>query len=95
MLPAPLTALEINGLRQALFTFYTDKNEQHLSQIFTIFDRNHDGKISRAELVLVMKSVQRGLADSAVEQMMDEADSNGDGFIDLREFSEVIKRHSD
>lgn len=95
MLPARLTALEINGLRQALSTFYTDKNEQHLSQIFTIFDRNHDGKISRAELVLVMKSVQRGLADSAVEQMMDEADSNGDGFIDLREFSEVIKRHSE
>lgn len=95
MLPAPLTSLEINGLRQALSAFYTDRNEQRLSQIFTIFDRNHDGKISRAELVLVMKSVQRGLADSAVEQMMDEADSNGDGFIDLREFSEVIKRHSD
>lgn len=58
----------------------TDREEE-LREAFRVFDRNGDGYISAPELRLVMTNLGEKLTDEEVEDMIKEADLDGDGVV--------------
>ena len=58
----------------------TDKEEE-LREAFRVFDRNGDGFISASELRHVMTNLGEKLTDDEVEDMIREADLDGDGLV--------------
>ena len=65
--------------------------ESELRDAFNLFDKNGDGFISAEELKSVMKSVGENMGDTEVEQMIKEADLDGDGKINYTEFVRMLK----
>uniref|UniRef100_A0A7S1EQ50 EF-hand domain-containing protein n=1 Tax=Timspurckia oligopyrenoides TaxID=708627 RepID=A0A7S1EQ50_9RHOD len=61
-----------------------------IMEAFKVFDRDASGKISASELKQVMNSLGENLSDEEIEQMLKEADVNGDGEIDYDEFVKML-----
>eukprot|EP00116_Pleurobrachia_bachei_P014004 sb/3474266/ len=55
-----------------------------------VFDKNGDGKISSVELRDVMVSLGEKLTDDEIDQMIREADTNNDGYVDYEEFVKMM-----
>lgn len=64
--------------------------EEELREAFGVFDRNQDGLISREELRHVMVSLGEKMSEEEVDGMIFEADLDGDGFVDFREFVRMM-----
>ena len=67
-----------------------DDNEE-LREAFGVFDRDHDGHISKAELRHVMISLGEKLTDEEVEGMIAEADLDGYGQVNFDEFVMMMR----
>ena len=57
-------------------------SEDEIREAFKVFDRDNNGFISAAELRHVMTSIGEKLTDDEVDEMIREADQDGDGRID-------------
>ena len=64
--------------------------EEDIIEAFRVFDKDGNGTISAAELRHVMTNLGEKLADEEVDEMIREADVNGDGIIDYKEFTKII-----
>ncbi|KAH1259434.1 Calmodulin-like protein 8 [Glycine max] len=74
--------------------------EEELKEAFRVFDKDHDGYISPSEVefvnyhVRILRSVMRTIGekvtDEEVEQMVKEADLDGDGLVDYEEFVRMM-----
>ena len=64
--------------------------EQELKEVFDVFDSDGDGSISSEELRHVMMNLGEKLSDDEVNELLREADANGDGGIDYGEFAEMM-----
>ncbi|CAH8385180.1 unnamed protein product [Eruca vesicaria subsp. sativa] len=67
----------------------TDSDEE-LKEAFRVFDKDQNGFISAAELRHVMTNLGEKLTDEEVEEMVREADVDGDGQINYEEFVKVM-----
>lgn len=67
----------------ALKTKETDFEEE-MREAFKVFDHDNSGSISITELRHVMVSIDNTLTDSQIDEMMKEADLDGDGTIDCQ-----------
>lgn len=56
-----------------------------------VFDKDGNGKISQQELKLVMKNLGENLTDEEINEMIREADDNGDGEVDYEEFVKMMQ----
>ncbi|KAL5205958.1 hypothetical protein ABZP36_034167 [Zizania latifolia] len=68
---------------------YGDDDEE-LRESFKVFDKDQDGLISAAELRHVMISLGEKLTDEEVDQMIREADLDGDGQVNFDEFVRMM-----
>ncbi|KAK9115126.1 hypothetical protein Syun_021923 [Stephania yunnanensis] len=68
---------------------------KELEAVFEKFDVNGDGKISMSELGSIMMSLGYNASEEELCKMMREADSDGDGFIDLNEFIDMNTKEVD
>ncbi|XP_033736460.1 calmodulin-like [Pecten maximus] len=66
--------------------------EDEMRQAFAVFDKDGNGFITGDELCQVMTSLGETLSDDEVNEMIGEADRNGDGKIDYKEFVKMILR---
>jgi len=68
-------------------------SQKRLEAAFVAFDLNRDGKISVDELKAIFADHDE-LDDEVWQALLDEADYNKDGVIDLEEFKHAMLRHS-
>ncbi|XBI88929.1 hypothetical protein VPH35_026819 [Triticum aestivum] len=65
-------------------------SEEELKEAFRVFDKDQNGFISAAELRHVMTNLGEKLTDEEVDEMIREADVDGDGQINYEEFVKVM-----
>ncbi|XP_025093091.1 neo-calmodulin-like isoform X2 [Pomacea canaliculata] len=71
-----------------------DKEKQDLQQVFEMFDKNKDGKISCEELGVVLRTLGHRYSQTEVEEMIKTADKNDNGFVEYDEFLLMMKKWS-
>lgn len=64
--------------------------EEELKEAFKVFDKDQNGYISANELRNVMINLGEKLTDEEVEQMIREADIDGDGQVNYEEFVRMM-----
>ena len=64
--------------------------EEELIEAFNVFDREGNGLISAAELRHVITNLGKKLTDEKVDEMIREADIDGDGQINYKEFLRMM-----
>ncbi|OWM71616.1 calmodulin-like protein 11 [Punica granatum] len=64
--------------------------EEELKEAFKVFDKDQNGYISACELRNVMISLGEKLTDEEVEQMIREADLDGDGQVNYDDFFKLM-----
>ncbi|XP_030562441.1 neo-calmodulin [Drosophila novamexicana] len=69
---------------------HENDSDEELREAFKIFDKDEDGFISPAELRFVMINLGEKLTDEEIDDMIREADFDGDGKINYEEFVYMI-----
>ncbi|KAK6913986.1 EF-hand domain, partial [Dillenia turbinata] len=64
--------------------------EEELKEAFKVFDKDQNGYISASELRHVMINLGEKLTDEEVDQMIKEADLDGDGQVNFEEFVKMM-----
>ena len=64
--------------------------EEEILEAFKVFDRDGNGLIDAAELKYVLTNLGEKLTDEEVDEMIREADIDGDGQINYEEFVKVM-----
>ncbi|EXB52665.1 putative calcium-binding protein CML25 [Morus notabilis] len=81
-----------SSLNISITDFAAMEVSNQFKQVFEVIDENGDGKISPSELsqVLLCLGYKKSIATKEAEGMVREMDGNGDGFVDLDEFMDVV-----
>merc|ERR1719191_329189 len=65
-------------------------SEEEVRKAFRVFDKDGNGFISAAELRHIMTNLGEKLTDEEVDEMLREADIDGDGQINYEEFVKMM-----
>ncbi|XP_047926705.1 uncharacterized protein [Anser cygnoides] len=65
-------------------------SEKEILKGFKLFDYDGTGKISFEKLKLVATEVGEDITDEELQEMIDEADADGDGEVDQQEFLRIL-----
>lgn len=66
-----------------------------LRHVFEMFDKNKDGKISSEELGCVLRTLGHEHTAKEVEDMIKNADTNENGYVEFDEFMTMMHRHKE
>lgn len=69
-------------------------SDEEILKAFRLFDDDDTGKISFKNLKRVAKELGENLTDEELQEMIDEADRDGDGEINQQEFLRIMKKTS-
>lgn len=69
-----------------------NQSQEEMREIFSIFDKDGNGSISSIELRHVMSNLGERLTDEEVDEMIREADVDGDGEINFEEFVKMVSK---
>lgn len=73
----------------------TEKDSrEEIMKAFRLFDDDETGRISFKNLKRVAKELGENLTDEELQEMIDEADCDGDGEINQDEFLRIMKKTS-
>ncbi|XP_064319524.1 centrin-1-like isoform X1 [Phalacrocorax carbo] len=64
--------------------------EKEILEAFRVFDCDGTGKISFENLKVVASELGEGITDEELQEMIDEADVDGDGEVDKQEFLRML-----
>jgi len=68
------------------FVELTDEQIEEFREVFEIFDVDKNGSICPKELGIVMRALGQNPSEAELKEMMEDADDNGDGVIEFKEF---------
>ncbi len=66
--------------------------KEEMMKAFRLFDDDETGKISFRNLKRVAKELGENMTDEEIQEMIDEADRDGDGEINMEEFMRIMKK---
>jgi calmodulin len=69
-----------------------EDTDEELIEVFKLFDRDANGFISALELRQALTNLGEKLTDEEVDEMIREADVDGDGQINYQEFLEMMAK---
>ncbi|XP_072252428.1 uncharacterized protein cetn4 [Leuresthes tenuis] len=69
-------------------------SKEEILKAFRLFDDDSTGKISFKNLKRVAKELGENLTDDELQEMIDEADQDGDGEVNEQEFLRIMKKTS-
>ncbi|KAK1433003.1 hypothetical protein QVD17_09907 [Tagetes erecta] len=69
----------------------TVNREQEFKLVFARFDADNDGKISALELRSYFGSIGEYMSHQEAQSVIDDLDTDGDGFIDFQDFMKLMK----
>ncbi|KAL5198335.1 hypothetical protein ABZP36_001847 [Zizania latifolia] len=67
-------------------------SKEELTKAFRIIDQDKNGKISDVDIQRIAKELGESFTYQEIQEMVQEADRNGDGEIDFEEFIRMMKR---
>lgn len=67
---------------------------EELQEAFSVFDRDKTGHVTASELKHVMNSLGENVSNQDVEDMMKEADMDGDGELSVDDFIQFVQAKS-
>lgn len=84
--------LAYNEFISACLSKSAANNRDYLLYAFKYFDLNHDGKIDREELSLILKAYKKEYAENSalIDKLIQECDLNHDNEIDFEEFCKYL-----
>ena len=65
-----------------------------IRRVFKLFDDDETGRISFRNLKRVARELGENMTDEELQEMIDEADRDGDGEINEEEFLRIMKKTS-
>jgi len=69
---------------------FTDKEVEEFREAFNMFDMDHDGRITGAELQTVMRKLRQRTTPEEIRDMIRNVDVDGNGTIEFEEFLEMM-----
>jgi centrin-1 len=70
-------------------------SREEIEKIFRLFDEENSGFITFKQLKKVCNELGEGLTDEEIQEMIDEADRDQDGKINMEEFYRVMKKRGE
>uniref|UniRef100_A0A0E0AMR4 EF-hand domain-containing protein n=1 Tax=Oryza glumipatula TaxID=40148 RepID=A0A0E0AMR4_9ORYZ len=67
-------------------------SKEELTKAFSIIDQDKNGKISDVDIQRIAKELGENFTYQEIQEMVQEADRNGDGEIDFDEFIRMMRR---
>lgn len=68
-----------------------EDSEEEIRETFRVFDKDGNGFVSPAELRHVLGNIGEKLSDEEIDEMILEADVDGDGAINYEEFVAMMQ----
>ena len=78
-----------------LIIFSKNLYDDELKRAFNYIDQDLNGKINIDELMLVCQEFFNEVSKKDVERMFKTADTDNDGFIDMDEFTKIVRKTHD
>eukprot|EP00397_Hematodinium_sp_SG-2012_P046465 GEMP01052503.1.p1 GENE.GEMP01052503.1~~GEMP01052503.1.p1 ORF type:complete len:154 (+),score=44.31 GEMP01052503.1:388-849(+) len=70
-------------------------SREEILKIFKLFDEDDTGKISFRNLKRVAQEIGENFTDAEMQEMIEEADRDGDGLLNQEEFYRVLRKRGD
>lgn len=87
--------IDYNDFQNIMTQKMSEKDlKEEIQKAFRLFDDDDTGKISFKNLKRVSKELGENLTDEELQEMIDEADRDGDGEINEQEFLKIMKKTS-
>jgi len=85
--------IDFNDFTEMMRGRMPDKNSrEEINKVFALFDEDETGKISFRNLKNISKELGESLTDDELQEMIEEADRDGDGLINPEEFYRVMRK---
>uniref|UniRef100_A0A0G4G1J2 EF-hand domain-containing protein n=1 Tax=Chromera velia CCMP2878 TaxID=1169474 RepID=A0A0G4G1J2_9ALVE len=92
----PTAAISFEDFCEIMSGRMADKySRSEILKVFRLFDDDESGKISFRNLKRVAAELGENLTDEELQEMIEEADRDGDGLISQDEFYRVMRRRGD
>ena len=72
----------------------TEEQIAEFKKAFSLFDKNGDGTITTEELGTVMRSLGENLTQEQLQDMINEVDADGNGYVDFPEYLAVMAQYT-
>jgi len=89
----PSQPIDFNDFKDMMNGRMPDKNSRsEIDKVFALFDEDETGKISFRNLKRIAQELGENLTDEELQEMIEEADKDGDGLVNPDEFYRVMRK---